>query len=348
MSTPIIINPANTMKNAGNLANSAMKQGGGLYGGAYDAATVSGMAYLVGELEKVDPKIREPLTAVTWQRDIVAETGGGWVEYTSTFDVNYGISAPNGGGIQGGSSTAIPAVQVDIGKNQYPVHTWMNVLKVPLVDQNKLQQIGRNLEDLLDRGLRLNYQKAVDQNVYVGYDEYKTTGIINNPNVVTALVAEGAQSDTTWKKKTPDEILNDINTALTEAWTAAEYDMRGMPNQILIPPQQYAYLVSQKVSEAGNVSILQFLLENNIGINQGIDVQIYPCRWCIGSGQSKKDRMMVYVNDKDALYFDMTVPLTRALTQPSVTDAAYLTLYASQFGVPKFLFYQPVRYYDGI
>ena len=150
MSTPIIINPANTMKNAGNLANFAMKQGGGLYGGAYDAATASGMAYLVGELEKVDPKIREPLTAVTWQRDIVAETGGGWVEYTSTFDVNYGISAPNGGGIQGGSSTAIPAVQVDIGKNQYPVHTWMNVLKVPLVDQNKLQQIGRNLEDLSD------------------------------------------------------------------------------------------------------------------------------------------------------------------------------------------------------
>lgn len=51
MSTPIIINPAD-MKNAGNLANFAMKQGGGLYGGAYDAATASGMAYLVGELEK--------------------------------------------------------------------------------------------------------------------------------------------------------------------------------------------------------------------------------------------------------------------------------------------------------
>ena len=39
MSTPIIINPANTMKNAGNLANFAMKQGGGLYRGAYDVAT---------------------------------------------------------------------------------------------------------------------------------------------------------------------------------------------------------------------------------------------------------------------------------------------------------------------
>ena len=32
----------------------------GFYGSAYDAAIASGMAYLVGELEKVDPKIREP------------------------------------------------------------------------------------------------------------------------------------------------------------------------------------------------------------------------------------------------------------------------------------------------
>ncbi|WP_304067634.1 DUF2184 domain-containing protein [Megamonas hypermegale] len=343
--TPSIINPTGSLKNAGNIA---MKQGGGLYGGAYDAATASGMAYLVGELEKVDPKIREPLTAVTWPRDIVSETGGGWVEYTSTFDVNYGISDPNGGGIQGGSATAIPAVQVDIGKNQYPVHTWMNVLKVPFVDQNKLQQIGRNLEDLLDRGLRLNYQKSLDQNVYIGFTEYGTTGIINDPNVVTALVAAGAKSTTEWNTKTPDEILKDINDAITEAWVASEYDMRGLPNHILIPPKQYAYLVSQKVSEAGNISVLEFLLNNNIGKNQGVTVNIYPCRWCIGTGQSNKDRMMVYVNDKDMLYFDMPVPLTRALTQPSVMDAAYLTLYASQFGVPKFLFYQPVRYYDGI
>ena len=343
--TPSIINPTGSLKNAGNIA---MKQGGGLYGGAYDAATASGMAYLVGELEKVDPKIREPLTAVTWPRDIVSETGGGWVEYTSTFDVNYGVSDPNGGGIQGGSATAIPAVQVDIGKNQYPVHTWMNVLKVPFVDQNKLQQIGRNLEDLLDRGLRLNYQKSLDQNVYIGFTEYGTTGIINDPNVVTALVAAGAKTTTEWNTKTPDEILKDINDAITEAWVASEYDMRGLPNHILIPPKQYAYLVSQKVSEAGNISVLEFLLNNNIGKNQGITVNIYPCRWCIGIGQSNKDRMMVYVNDKDMLYFDMPVPLTRALTQPSVMDAAYLTLYASQFGVPKFLFYQPVRYYDGI
>ena len=80
--------------NAGmmNAATQAMRAGGkqAFYGSAYDAQMASGMAYLVGELEKVDPKIREPLSSVTWQRDIVAKTGGGWVEFTSTFEVDYG------------------------------------------------------------------------------------------------------------------------------------------------------------------------------------------------------------------------------------------------------------------
>ena len=48
-----------------------------------DSAIASGLAFLNGELEKRDPKLYEPLTSVTWMRDIVADTGGGWSEYTS-------------------------------------------------------------------------------------------------------------------------------------------------------------------------------------------------------------------------------------------------------------------------
>lgn len=329
--------------------NTAMQRGGALYGGAYDAATASGMAFLVGELEKIDPKIREPLTAVTWQRDMPVKTGGGWVDYTSMFNVNYGTAGANHNGVQGGSATAIPTVQADVSKDIYKVFTWMNVLKVPMVDQNKLQQIGRSLEDMLDKGLRLNHQKALDESVYIGYADYGTTGLINRKDVISSLAAaDGTGNATEWKTKTPDQILAEINAAMTDAWIASEYDQRGIPNQILIPPQQYAYLVNQKVSEAGNVSVLEYLLQNNIAKNQGADVQIVPCRWCIGAGAGGKDRMVLYVNDEDMVYFDLTVPLTRAMTQPSVNDAAYLTLYAAQFGEVKFAFTQPVRYVDGI
>lgn len=314
-----------------------------------DAALDSGMAFLVAELEKQDQKIREPLTSVTWDRDIVAKTGGGWVEFTSMHNVSYASVGGNANGIIGGQTTAIPVVQADIGKDMFKVFSFGHILKVPFVDQAKMQNIGRSLQDLLEKGIRLNYQKTLDQNVYKGYAELGSTGIINNANITTAsAAATGTGNATTWATKTPDNILADINTALTAVWAACQYDPDGMPNHILVPPQQYALLVSKKVSEAGNISVLKYLEENNIAANQGVDLTIVPCRWCVGAGADSKDRMVVYRNEEDKLYFDITVPLTRVMTQPSVSDMAYLTAYAAQHGEVKFAYYETARYVDGI
>jgi len=326
----------------------SMVKTGGFAMIALDSATATGMAFLVGELEKRDPKVREPLTSVTWARDIVAKTGGGWVEFTSTLNVSYATAGPNESGIIGGETNAIPVMQADIGKDIYKVFTWANILKIPFADQAKLQNIGRSLDDILDKGIRLNYNKTIDQNVYKGFSHAGTYGLVNNPYVTAASVAAGASGYTQWNKKTPDEILNDVNQVMVAGWAASEYDLTGMPNHILIPPAQYAYIVSQKVSSAGNVSILEFLLNNNIGKNQGVDLQIFPSRWCIGAGAGGTDRMVAYVNDEDRVYFDLPVPLSRIMTQPSVQDIAYLTAYAAQLGEVKFLYLQPPRYADGI
>lgn len=335
-----------TLRNAGM---NIMRNGREVYrASAWDAATSSGLAYLKGELEKMDPKVREPLTSVTWQRDIVAKTGGGWVEFTSTFDMDYGTAGPNQKSIVASGDTSIPMMQVNTNKNMYKVFTFMHGMQVPFVDQAKLKQIGRNLEDLLDKGIRLNYNKTLDQNVYTGFTDLGMTGLLNDPNVITAMVENGASGKADWKHKTPDEILQDINQALVEAWTASEYDLAGMPNHILIPPAAYAYITLHKVSEAGNVSIMEYLMENNIAKEQDVKLCIEPCRWCVGSGEGDTDRMMVYVNDEDKVNFDITVPLNRIMTQPSVERAAYITLYAAQIGQVKFTYYQPVRYYDGI
>ena len=42
----------------------------------FDASAVSsGLAFLVSELEKMDPLLREPLTSTTYPRDINIESG---------------------------------------------------------------------------------------------------------------------------------------------------------------------------------------------------------------------------------------------------------------------------------
>lgn len=316
-----------------------------------DAATAGGMAFLIGELEKRDPKLYEPLTSTTWPRDIVAKTGGGWVDFTSTHNISYATTGGNEDGIIGGQTNDIPIMQADIGKDVHKVFSWSNILKVPFVDQEKLRTIGRSLDDILDKGIRLNHDKALDMNAYLGFPGIGTYGLVNNPQVVAAMAPAGASGSTRWKDKTPQEILNDVNQIQNDTWAASEYDLTGMANHFLIPPEDYTWLVQTPLAVAatiGGISVMEYLLKNNIGRNQGRDLFIAPCRQCIGAGEGGTDRMAAYANDEERVRFHIPVPLERAMTQPVVTQLAYLTAYVTQFGEVEWVYLVHAKYYDGI
>jgi hypothetical protein len=316
-----------------------------------DAAVAGGMTFLQAELEKLDPKVREPLTNVTYMRDIVIKSGGGWVDWTSVFNINYGISDPNELGIMGGQTNVIPTMQADIGKDLFPVYNWGNILKYGFIDMSKANQVGRSLEDLLDKGIRLNWNKTLDKICYQGRGDYG--GIVNNGSIHSSTAAlNAASSSTQWKDKSPEEILYDINSVLIATMVASEYDVTGIANHILLPPDQYGILTRPMAlgGVGGYKSILEYVLDNNIAKRQGVEIKIELSRWCIGAGDGSPatDRLVAYRNDEDKLYMDVTVPIMRAMTMPDINQAAYLTLYLGQIGVPKFLYLQTAAYLDGI
>lgn len=347
---PNIVMDANSGISFGGNNNIQMLSDGSLGSGrVLDAAGIStGMAFLEGELEKRDPKIREPLTSVTWPRDIVAESGGGWVDFTSTMNVDYATSGGNDNSLVGGATDVISLVQANINKDVYKVFTWAQGMKIPFVDSQKFQTIGRSIDSILDRGVRLNYNKSVDQLVYRGFTSVGFTGLVNDANIVRSTAPNGAAGSPLWQNKTVDEILWDVNKTLIEAWAASEYDESAIPNHLLLPPDKYAYIVSTRIGTSGDENILDYLLRNNLATNRGGNLYIAPCRWCSGAGTGQTDRMVAYVNDRDKVYFDLPVPLTRAMTQPVALQFAYITIYAAQMGQVKWLYYQPARYMDGI
>lgn len=323
---------------------------GAVYGPGMDAAgAASGMAFLVAELEKQDPRLLEPLTSLTAPRDIDMKSGGGWVSITSNVFVDYATTGNAEDAIIGGETNNIPVSQANVSKDVFKVFTFAEVLRAPLFDELKLQQIGRNLTQILDDGIRLNYNKMIDRNTYQGITKGGTYGLINNPAITSALVALNAgETSRLWKDKTPVEIMADVNALITATWAASEYDLTGMANHILIDPANYAYIANAPVTIAGCGSILEYLLKNNIAVNQGQTLGIYPSRWCIGAGTGSTQRMVAYVRAENRVCCDMPVPLSRVMTAPNVASASYETLFAAQLGQVKFLYTQCARYADGI
>lgn len=312
-------------------------------------AVANGLAFVTSELEKIDPKIREPLASITWPRDIPVKTGGGWVEYLSAMGVNYGIL---GGGAEksiiGNVTNEIPVIQADMSKEFYKTHVFSAVMRVPWIDVQRSKITGRSLEQLAVDGIRAAYDKHMDRNTYLGFIDLDSPGLLNQPNVLATNAANGAAGTATWKTKTPDEILVDINDALATAWKAAEYDLKALPNHILVPYEQFIYISTQKVSQIAEKTILNFLLENNMVKQQGGELIIAPCRFAKGAGAANTDRMMVYVNDDYFMAIEELVSLNRSISQVKTDTLSYDSVYTANISQVEIFYDQPIVYVDGI
>ena len=338
-----------------NAGTFTMKSAPGAMNGmpTMDAAGIAtGGAFLTSELEKRDPMIRKPLTSFTYPRDIVIETGGGWVDYVSAMAVSYGIT---GGAVDSpvtaGGANGIPTVQASVDKGVYKAHVFAAALRVMFQDMQRSNYIGRSLDNLLQDGVRMAYDKHMDANVYTGIKTYGTTGLVNNRNAVeTTAASNGATSgaSTKWADKTPEQILKDVNDALAAGWAANEYDETAIPNHILIPYEQYLYIMTTKVTDLATETIYDFLMKNNAATKAGGDLFIGATRWCKGAGTGNKDRMVVYNNDRRFVKMDELVPLSRIMSQPNVANVCYDTAYMANISEVQIFYPTSIRYVDGI
>ena len=304
--------------------------------------------FLMKELEKVDDVILEPLTGTDWPRDMPVITGGGLLESIASIDVTYASSGGDDDNLFFEAANDIPVIQADMSKSIARTFNFAEYMAFSVLEKEKMVQVGRDPETFLNKGIRLHCDKVIDRNVYRGFSKVSSTGLVNNPSVLRSSAAPHTPggSDTRWSGKTADEILADINTAISAVWAANDCSGDALPNHILIPVEQFGQLVTRKVSDDSERSILTYVLENNLAVQQGGDLVISPCKWCSGAGTGGTDRMVVYANRVDRICFNLTQPLRRMETE--YADMRIKIPYFAQFSEVRFLYPSTVRYMDAI
>lgn len=314
-------------------------------------AVASGLAFLESELEKLDPTLREPLTSTTYPRDIEIDSGGGWVEATSAFYVDYGVAGGEADAI-GGVQNNIRRIQANISKDLFKVIPYEVAMSIKIQDQLRGAVTGRSIEQIYDDGIRLDYDKFMDINTYLGQSRYSTYGLVNSPQITAASVSTaGTGGATAWKTKQPEDILADIDDAILAAWSASGYDNSAIPNHVLVDPENFAYLNRTVFSANGAtapISLLNYLLDNNIAKAKGVDLFIGECKFCVGAGVGGTNRMVAYVNNRRFVAMDVPVPMQRVMTQPNIQTASYDSLYMANIGQVKIHYTEPFIYRDGI
>ena len=307
----------------------------------YDQRTVDSTgAFFVGELERFDKTLHEPLSSQTWGRDISLRTDVSIADETVSFSrTGYaaaGAPNPSGKNFISGTSTEIPGIEVDVNKQVSPLFLWGMQLGYSIIELEAAQQIGRPLEQQKLSGLKLKYNMDIDEMVYIGDAGMGKTGLINNAAIPVVNVAGVWAGD-------PAVILEGVNDMLTEAWARSGYTL--CPTHLLLPPRQYT-LLQQPVTAAGSRSVLDYVSKDCIanGLN-GKPLEIYPLKWLPGRGAGGKDRAVAYSKAEQYVRFPL-VPINH--TPVEFRGLHHLTTYYAKFGCVEFVYPETVLYADGL
>jgi hypothetical protein len=175
-------------------------------------------------------------------------------------------------------------------------------------EMQRAAKLGRSLSsdkamaaDLAQR--RFIYGVAMTGATPSGASEKGWTGFVNDGNAPSAQVAaDGTGSSRLWSAKTADQILRDINEAITavETGTAETF----VADTLVLPTTRYNYVATTRIDNTGS-TILQFLQANNAA---GEGLRILKSRALETAGTGSTTRMVAYANMPQVLKFHLPGP----------------------------------------
>lgn len=306
-----------------------------------DKATVDQAGiFLVGELERLDQTNNMPLVSYKWSRDISVRSDVSIADEISSF-TNTDLAAaggvnPNGKNWIGKNSTALAQTNLYIEKTPQPLTLWGMELGWTLPELASAQQVGRPIDSQKYDAMQLKWQMDIDEQVYIGDTDLGITGLLNLTQVTPISAAKA------WAKATPDEIVQDFNLILSQAWVSSGYAI--CPAKVGLAPELFGLLASKKVSDAGNISVLEYVKINCIAFQEnGAPLEIVSMKWASKRGAAGAHRVVAYTQDEKFIRF----PLVPLLNTPLEYRGLYqLTTYYGRLGQVETPYSNTIAYMD--
>lgn len=210
---------------------------------------------------------------------------------------------------------------------------------------NQARMLGQNLQNDKAKLARRAYEEKCESVAFLGDTTKGLTGLINASTPARADVPDGASTDPQWSTKTPDEILADVNAAITGVWITTK--TVAMADTMLLPLAQYALIATKRIDAHASTTILSWIEQNNIYTKvTGQKLTIRAMRQLAGAGNSGTDRMVVYRRSPEVLKMHIPMPLQFLAPQQEI----YRWLVPGMFriGGTDIRLPSEIRYYDSI
>ena len=188
-----------------------------------------------------------------------------------------------------GKATDLPRGDISGKEYSISVRTLGNAFGYSRQEIASAKVTGMPLEARKAEATRRSYEEKVNQIIFFGSPENSLHGFFDGPvgapclTATRSVVANGVAGTPEWATKTPDEIIADLQTALTKMFVDTKQLFR--PDRIIMSVESKKLLETTPRSIHSDVSIMNWFLANNSFINsrdQIVDVNevagIYPSK----------------------------------------------------------------------
>lgn len=216
-----------------------------------------------------------------------------------------------------------------------------------LEELNRTAYYGINLSNDKANAARRAAEEFTEKVAMTGDSSKNFTGLVNNATVTTVTAAAtGTGSTTTFSTKTPDNVLADVNAALTGIYTVS----RGveMADTLLMPYQQLMDLSTRRIDATNQTTILEWIEKNNVYTRMtGQQLMIRGVWGLETAGAGSTARMVAYKRDPSVVKMHVPMPfrfLPAWQTGPMLFEVpGIMRLGGVDFKRPR-----SARYVDGI
>lgn len=208
-------------------------------------------------------------------------------------------------------SSDIPRVDLYVTKATSDIHEMAVAYGYTLSELENAAYTGMPLDSekaRVAREVMLRTASDIAINGGAAYGVPNLPGIFSNTNIPTVTAVDPG-GGTEWVNKTADQILFDMNDAVTDTMTAT--NGIEVPDSILLPLGQYEHVSTLRVGDTGE-TVLSYFLRTNPHISR-----VDWMRELDGIGTAGADVMLVYRNDPSKLKYHMPLPFQQRPAQES-------------------------------
>lgn len=168
---------------------------------------------------------------------------------------------------------------------------------------NHAQMLGMNLPNEKAAAARRGAEEMVDRIALQGDTTKGMEGLFNHSSVTATAATNG---DWDGGATTPDEIIEDVNDALTNVQTTTH--QIAMADTLLLPHTKWNFIASRRLTDTA-MTILEFIRQNNVYTAQtGQALTIRAARNLDTAGVSGAARMVAYRRSPEVLKLHMPMP----------------------------------------